>query len=118
VRARITRVTGEKCGAASWLVSATRFDHSALKRKAVRSVETPGTIQPTRRHMPQDLNVQQDRCENPNCRKCMHSFSCRNCEEGGYYNNNNNNNNNNNIMSLKTWRVRSWAGFGSVVGCC
>ena len=76
-------------------IVARRFDRGALKRKAVRSVETPGSVQPTRRHMPQDMNVQQDRCENPKSRICIHSFSCRICEKGEYYNNNNNNNNNN-----------------------
>jgi hypothetical protein len=73
------------------LGSASRFDHKALKRKAVRSVESPSTIQPTRRHMPQDMNFQQDRCENPKSRKCMHSFSL---ESARKVNNNNNNNNN------------------------
>ena len=38
-------------------------DHSAVKSKALRSVETSAAIRLTRRHIPQDTNVERRHCE-------------------------------------------------------
>jgi hypothetical protein len=59
-----------------WLLPDVSKDGSAFifskkqfkkTRKALRSFETSGTTHPTQRHIIEDLNPQQHRCESPKC---------------------------------------------------